>query len=214
MALAQQATHTFALGETDFLLDGRPFQIISGELHPARIPSQYWRHRVQMTKAMGCNTVAAYLFWNYYENEPGRFDFETENRNIKEFVKIVQNERMWMILRPGPYVCAEWEFGGLPPYLLRIPDIKIRCMDPRYMKAVERYLTNLAAIIRPLLVTRGGPILMLQIENEYGSYGNDKEYLEALRAIWIRNGIDVPFYTADGATPHMLEAGTLNGAAI
>ncbi|MHB8904556.1 MAG: beta-galactosidase [Melioribacteraceae bacterium] len=114
----------------------------------------------------------------------------------------------------GPYVCAEWDFGGLPPYLLKISDIKVRCMDPRYMIAVERYINTFSKIVKPLLVTNGGPILMVQIENEYGSYGNDKNYLEALRKIWIKNGIDVPFYTADGATPYMLEAGNIDGAAI
>ncbi len=214
IAQAQQPGHTFSLNGSDFLLDGRPFQIISGELHPARIPKEYWRHRIQMTKAMGCNTIAAYLFWNYYESEPGQFDFQTENRDIVQFVKTIQQEGMWALLRPGPYVCAEWEFGGLPPYLLRIPDIKIRCLDPRYMQPVERYLTKLASIIKPLQVTHGGPVLMLQIENEYGSYGNDKKYLEALRDIWTRNGIDVPFFTGDGPTPYMLEAGNIDGAAI
>ena len=213
-ASAQTARHTFALGEKDFLLDGKPLQIISGEIHPARIPREYWRHRIQMAKSMGCNTIAAYIFWNYHEGEPGKFDFKTGNRDIAEFVRIAQQEGMWVLWRPGPYVCAEWDFGGLPPYLLRIPDIKIRCMDPRYMEAVERYLKNMAALIRPLLVTRGGPILMVQIENEYGSYGNDKNYLEELRRIWIRNGIDVPFFTADGPTPYMLEAGNIDGAAI
>ncbi len=104
---------------------------------------------------------------------PGRFDFSTGNRDIGEFIRIVQEEGMYVLLRPGPYVCAEWDFGGLPPYLLRIPDIKVRCMDPRYMEAVGRYVTRLSSVVRPLLVTRGGPILMVQIENEYGSFGND-----------------------------------------
>ncbi len=210
----QAKRHTFTLGEKDFLLDGRPFQMISGEMHPARIPREYWQHRIQMAKAMGCNTVAAYIFWNYHESEPGRFDFKTENRDIAEFARIAQQEGMWVLWRPGPYVCAEWELGGLPPYLLRIPDIKIRCMDPRYMAAVERYQKAMAAVIRPLLVTNGGPILMVQIENEYGSFGNDKNYLEELRRIWLRNGINVPFFTADGPTPYMLEAGNIEGAAI
>ena len=214
LAFAAQVGHTFVLGKQNLLLDGRPFQIISGELHPARIPREYWRHRIQMVKAMGCNTIAAYLFWNYFESEPGHFDFETENRNVVEFLTTIQQEGLWVLLRPGPYVCAEWEFGGLPPYLLRIPDIKIRCMDPRYMEAAERYLVKLAHLIKPFLVTQGGPILMLQIENEYGSYGNDRNYLETLRKIWVKNGVDVPFYTADGATPHMLEAGNIDGAAI
>jgi beta-galactosidase GanA len=211
---AQKARHTFSLGENEFLLDGKPFQIISGELHPARIPREYWRHRLQMAKAMGCNTIAAYIFWNYHEREPGTFDFKTGNRDVAEFIRIAQQEGMWVLLRPGPYVCAEWDFGGLPPYLLRIPDIKIRCMDPRYMRAVERYITKLASVVRPLLVTNGGPILMVQIENEYGSYGNDKNYLEALRKIWLKNDVNVPYYTADGPTPSMLDAGTIDGAAI
>ncbi len=206
--------HNFALGERDFLLDGKPFQIISGEMHPARIPREYWRHRIRMAKALGCNTVAAYVFWNYHEREPGRFDFRTENRDIAQFVRMIQEEGMFVLLRPGPYVCAEWDFGGLPPYLLRIPDIKVRCMDPRYMKAVAAYVARLASLVRPLLVTAGGPILMVQVENEYGSYGNDTTYLESLRALWRKGGIDVPFYTADGASPAMLDAGNIDGAAI
>ncbi|MGZ3819406.1 MAG: glycoside hydrolase family 35 protein [Mucilaginibacter sp.] len=212
--LAQTHQHQFSLGKSEFLLDNKPLQIISGEMHPARIPRIYWRHRVQMAKAMGCNTIAAYVFWNYHESKPGVFDFKTENRDIAEFVRICQQEGMWVIMRPGPYVCAEWDFGGLPPYLLKIPDIKLRCMDPRYMAAAERYMTKLAAIVKPLLCTNGGPILMMQVENEYGSFGNDKAYLETLRKIWKKNGINVPFYTADGATAYMLEAGNIDGAAI
>jgi beta-galactosidase len=211
---AQGRVHTFAFGEKGFVLDGNFFQIISGELHPARIPREYWRHRIQMAKSMGCNTIAAYVFWNYHEPEPGVFDFQSENRDIAAFLTIAQEEGLWVLLRPGPYVCAEWEFGGIPPYLLRIPDIRVRCMDPRYMEAVERYIRALAPQVKPLLVTHGGPILMLQIENEYGSYGNDKAYLERLRELWVAQGIDVPFYTADGPTPYMLEAGNISGAAI
>lgn len=212
-AFAQQK-HTFALSQSEFLLDGKPFQMISGEMHPARIPHEYWRHRIKMTKAMGCNTIAAYVFWNYHEQTKGQFDFSTGNHNIAEFIRIAQEEGMWVILRPGPYVCAEWEFGGLPPYLLQTPDIKVRCMDPRYMEAVTRYVTNLAAEVKPMLVTNGGPVVMVQIENEYGSYGNDKNYLHALKDLWVKNGIDIPFYTADGPTAFMLEAGTVDGAAI
>lgn len=211
---AQKNKHKFTLSPDNFLLDGKPFQMISGEMHPARIPKEYWRHRIQMAKAMGCNTIAAYIFWNYHESSPGKFDFKTENRDIAQFIKIAQEEGMWVLFRPGPYVCAEWDFGGLPPYLLKIPDIKVRCMDQRYMKSVEKYLVELSKIVKPLLVTNGGPILMVQIENEYGSYGNDKNYLEALRNIWLKNGIDVPFYTADGPTPYMLEAGNIDGVAI
>lgn len=209
-----QQKHIFSFGKNEFLLDGKPFQIISGEMHPARIPKEYWRHRIQMAKAMGCNTIAVYIFWNYHELKEGVFDFKTENRDIAEFIKICQQEKMWVLLRPGPYVCAEWDFGGLPTYLLKIPDIKIRCMDKRYMAAVERYVQHLSTEIKPLQCSNGGPVLMLQIENEYGSFGNDKQYLEELRKLWQKNGITVLFYTADGPTFYMLEAGNIEGAAI
>lgn len=212
--LAQPDKHTFALGGEEFLLDGKPFQIISGEMHPARIPAEYWRHRIQMAKAMGCNTISAYLFWNHHESREGIFDFHTGNRDISRFITTAQEEGMWVIIRPGPYVCAEWEFGGLPPYLLRHPGIKIRCMDPVYMQAVERYISRLADELRPHLITNGGRILMIQIENEYGSYGNDRNYLTALKEIWVKSYIDVPFFTGDGPTEYMLEAGTLPGCAV
>lgn len=209
-----QQKHSFSFSKSDFLLDKKPFQIISGEMHPARIPKQYWRHRIQMAKAMGCNTIAAYIFWNYHEVTPGVFDFASENRDIAEFIRICKQENMWVLLRPGPYVCAEWDFGGLPSYLLKIPDIKLRCMDARYLSAVTRYINRLSKEIVSLQCTSGGPILMVQIENEYGSYGNDKNYLLLLKRLWLKNGITVPFYTSDGPTPYMLEAGNIEGAAI
>jgi beta-galactosidase len=211
---AQKSKHTFRFGETEFLLDDQPFQIISGELHPARIPAEYWLHRIRMAKAMGCNTISVYIFWNFHESEEGIYDFSTGNHNLGEFIKKVQDEDMWIIIRPGPYVCAEWELGGIPPYLLRIPDIRLRCMDTRYMAAAERYITRLAEEIRPYLITRGGPILMIQIENEYGSFANDRNYLLRLKEVWKANGIDVPTFTGDGPTTHMLEAGTLPGSAV
>jgi len=209
-----QQKHSFSFAKSDFMLDGKPYQIISGEMHPARIPRMYWRHRIQMAKAMGCNTIAAYVFWNYIEEKEGVFDWKSENRDIAEFVRICQEEGMWVLFRPGPYVCGEWDFGGFPPYLLSIPDIRLRCLDPRYMAAVTKYVTEISQQIKPLLITNGGPVIMVQIENEYGSYGNDKEYLKALKKLWVDHGIDVPFYTADGPTPFMMEAGTVEGAAI
>lgn len=208
------AHHTFALGADDFLLDGKPFQIISGEMHPARIPVEYWRHRIQMAKAMGMNTIAMYVFWNYHETKEGAFDFTSGNRDIARFVRIAQEEGLWVLLRPGPYVCAEWDFGGIPPYLLSDPELKIRGLDPHYMQAAERYISALAPVVRPLLVANGGPILLVQIENEYGSYGNDRAYPARLRDVWIENGVGGPFYTADGPTPYMLEAGHVDGAAV
>ncbi|MDR0757872.1 MAG: beta-galactosidase, partial [Tannerella sp.] len=203
----------FKFDKDEFLLNGKPFQIIAGEMHPPRIPEQYWKHRIQMAKAMGCNTIALYVFWNYHEPEPGVFDFKTENRDLARFIRMAKEEGMWVILRPGPYSCGEWDFGGLPPYLLSVPDIKIRCMDSDYTKAVERYVKNLVLQIKELQVTQGGPILMLQLENEYGSYGNDRDYMFWMKDLWRKNGIDIPFYTSDGVGYHWLEAGSLPDAA-
>lgn len=212
--LAQKTPHDFRLGKKEFLLDNKPLQIIGGELHPSRIPKEYWLHRIQMTKAMGCNTISLYVFWNYHEQVKGVFDFKSENRDLAEFIRLCQRENMWVLVRPGPYACGEWDFGGLPPYLLSIPDIKIRCMDPRYIAAVDTYMEKIAEVIKPFQVTNGGPVLMVQVENEYGSFGNDKDYLKHLKQKLISSGISVPLYTADGATPHMLDAGSLPGTAI
>src|SRR5213075_1029659 len=126
--------HSFEIGENDFLLDGKAFQIRSGEMHAARIPPEYWRHRLQMVRAMGCNTVCAYLFWNMHEPKPGEFDFSGA-ANAAEYCRIAQEVGLKVILRPGPYSCAEWEFGGLPWWLLKNPDIRVRTRDPRYLEA-------------------------------------------------------------------------------
>ncbi|MCF0091758.1 beta-galactosidase [Micromonospora sp. MH99] len=200
-AAAAAQTFGFSADGSDFLLDGQPFQIRSGEMHPARIPVQYWRHRIQMAKAMGMNTIAIYVMWNHIEERQGVFDFTTDRRDIAGFIRLCQAEGMYVLLRPGPYVCGEWDLGGLPPYLLRNPSIRLRvrtAADPNYMAAVTRYITALAAVVKPLMVANGGPILMVQIENEYGSYGNDAVYLEELRQLWLRAGITGPFYTEDG----------------
>ena len=191
----------FAPDGSDFLLDDQPFQIRSGEMHPARIPVQYWRHRILMAKAMGLNTVSMYVMWNYIEEQPGVFDFRTDRRDIEGFIRLCHAEGMWVLLRPGPYVCGEWDLGGIPPYLLGNPDIQLRVKaadDPHYMPAARRYITQLARRIKPLMVANGGPVLMVQIENEYGSYGGDAEYLAEVRQAWIDAGIPGPFYTEDG----------------
>jgi hypothetical protein len=211
---AQAAVASFTLGRDDFLLNGQPTQIIGCEMHPARIPPEYWRHRLQMARAMGCNTVPIYLFWSHHEPVEGKFDFKTGSRDIARFVKLAQAEGLLVLLRPGPYVCGEWDLGGLPPYLLRHADIGLRGMDPRYMHAVARYVKAVAAELAPLQISRGGPIAMLQIENEYGSYANDRTYLKQLAALWRKHGITIPFYTADGPTAQMLAAGSLPGAAV
>jgi beta-galactosidase GanA len=203
----------FRLGEKDFLLNGRPFRIMAGEIHYQRIPREYWADRLAKVKAAGLNTVGTYVFWNALEPEPGQWDLSGGN-DLAAFIRTAQRLGLWVIVRPGPYACAEWDFGGLPAWLLRTPDIKVRCSDPRYLAACESYVLKIGEIIRDLQVHRGGPVLMVQVENEYGSFGNDRDYLFALKGFWDKAGIEVPLYTADGATPHMLEAGSLPGAAI
>ena len=203
----------FRLGEKDFLLDGKPFRIMAGEIHYQRIPREYWADRLIKVKAAGLNTVGTYVFWNALEPEPGQWDFSGGN-DLAAFIRTAQRIGLWVIVRPGPYACAEWDFGGLPAWLLRTPDIKVRCSDPRYLAACESYILKLGEVLRDLQVRRGGPVLMVQVENEYGSYGNDRDYMFALKGFWEKAGIEVPLYTADGATPYMLEAGSLPGAAI
>ncbi|MGD0783926.1 MAG: beta-galactosidase family protein, partial [Candidatus Aminicenantales bacterium] len=212
-APASAGTRSFSLGPSDFLLNGKPYQILAGEIHFQRIPPQYWKDRLLKARAMGLNTVCTYVFWNLLEPEPGRWDFTGAN-DLVSFIRTAQEAGLWVIVRPGPYACAEWDFGGLPIWLLRTPDIKIRCLDPRYMKACAAYIEKMAGLLRPLQIHKDGPLLMVQIENEYGSYGNDRGYMQALESLWRKGGIEVPFYTADGATPNMLESGSLPGCAI
>jgi len=171
-----KSRHTFGWQGEHFLLDGKPFQIISGDMHYAREPRQYWRDRMRKMKAMGLNTLTTYLFWNLHEPRPGQFDF-TGNLDVAAYIRTAQEEGLWVIVRPGPYVCSEWEFGGLPAWLLTTPDMKVRSADPRFLQAVERYMKQVGRQLAPLQITRDGPVIMVQVENEYGSFGNDKVYL-------------------------------------
>ncbi|WP_448097401.1 glycoside hydrolase family 35 protein [Luteibacter yeojuensis] len=207
--------HAFGFGRRRFLLDGREFRIHSGEMHPARIAKEHWRHRIRMARAMGLNTVALYVMWNHHEREPGQFDFETSNRDIVGFIRLCQEEGMWVYLRPGPYVCAEWTNGGLPAWLLRDPDTRLRDGDDtRYMTAVRRYIAELASRIAPLMVSRGGPVLMLQVENEYSMFAADVGYLKAIEAAWRARGIEGPFAVSDGWKDLMRRRAYPPGAAL
>ena len=204
---------SFRFEGPDFLLDGKPFQIMAGELHFQRIPKEYWKDRLIKARAMGLNTVATYVFWNALEPEPGQWNL-TGNNDLAGFIRAAKEADLYVVVRPGPYACAEWDFGGLPIWLLRTPDIKVRCLDSRFMAACDAYIKKLAEQLKPLLRANGGPVLMVQIENEYGSYGNDRQYILALKRMWETADISGPFCTADGATPYMLEAGSIPGAAI
>jgi beta-galactosidase len=191
--ISPRAAHTFAIGTNDFLLDGQRFQIRCGEIHAARVPREYWRQRLKMAKAMGLNTVCAYLFWNLHEPKPGEFVWSGQADDA-EFCRIAQEEGLWVILRPGPYACAEWEMGGTPWWLLKHEDIKLRTRDPRYINAVKSYLTEVGRVLGPKQITRGGPIIMAQVENEYGFIGNDADYMDDIRKALLSAGFDVPLF--------------------
>jgi beta-galactosidase len=205
---AQTVTHTFALGDSTFMLDGKPLQIISGEMHYTRIPEDNWRQRIKMAKAMGLNTIGMYVFWNAHEMVQGQYDF-SGNKNIAQFAQIAKEEGMWVVMRPSPYACAEWEFGGYPWWLLKDKTLKVRSLDPKFMDAYRNYVLQLGKQLSPLLVTHGGNIIMVQIENEYGSYSNDKQYLAQNEKIFREAGFDGVLFTCDG--PSQMPAGYLPG---
>jgi beta-galactosidase len=190
--------HSFTIGTNEFVLDGHSFQIRCGEFHAARIPREYWRHRLRMARAMGLNTVCAYLFWNQIEPTPGKFDWSGQ-ADVPEFCRIAQQEGLWVILRPGPYSCAEWEMGGLPWWLLQDHQIQLRTTDPHFLEPANRYLHEVGRVFGPLQITHGGPILMVQVENEYGSYGTNIDYLGQLRQTLVHAGVDVPLFDCDPA---------------
>ncbi|MFB9841673.1 glycoside hydrolase family 35 protein [Mucilaginibacter ginsenosidivorans] len=188
--------HTFQLGDDAFLLDNKPFQIISGEMHYPRVPREAWRQRMKMAKAMGLNTIGTYVFWNLHEPQKGVFDF-TGNNDVAEFVKIAQEEGLWVILRPSPYVCAEWEFGGYPYWLEKEKGLIVRSKEARYLDEYRKYIMQVGKQLAHLQVNHGGNILMVQIENEYGSYGADKGYLSINQKLFKEAGFDGLLYTCD-----------------
>lgn len=208
---AAAGSHTFGQEGEHFLLDGKPFQIISGEIHYARVPREYWRDRLRKIRALGLNTVCVYMFWNLHEPEPGVFNFEG-NLDAAAFLRMAQEEGLWVLLRPGPYVCAEWDFGGLPSWLLATPDIKVRTADPRFLEAARKYLREAGRQLAPLQITLGGPILMVQVENEYGSFGKDQVYLQGIEQRIRDAGFDVTLFTSNGSAPDELAGGTLPDA--
>ena len=178
--LAAQKPGTFTTGDKTFLLNGQPFIVKAAEVHYPRIPRPYWEHRIQMCKALGMNTLCLYVFWNIHEQQEGVFDF-TGNNDVAEFCRLAQKNGMYVIVRPGPYVCAEWEMGGLPWWLLKKKDIKLRERDPYFMERVKIFEEKVGEQLKPLTIQNGGPIIMIQVENEYGSYGEDKPYVSEIR---------------------------------
>lgn len=182
-AMAKTVAHgVFTTGKGTFMLNGKPFVVKAAELHYPRIPRQYWEHRIEMVKALGMNTVCLYVFWNIHEQREGQFDF-SGNNDVAAFCRLAQKHGLYVIVRPGPYVCAEWEMGGLPWWLLKKKDIRLRERDPYFMERVEAFEKKVAEQLAPLTIGRGGPIIMVQVENEYGSYGEDKAYVSQIRDV-------------------------------
>lgn len=192
----------------EFLLDGKPVKLLSGAIHYFRIMPEYWENCFYNLKAMGFNTVETYIPWNIHEPEEGVFDF-SGNKDVVRFVRLAQSMGLMVILRPTPFICAEWEFGGLPSWLLRYPDMKVRTNTPLFLSKVDAYYKELFSRIAPLQITQGGLVIMMQVENEYGSFGNDKNYLRAIKGIMEKYGVRVPLFTSDGAWLAALEAGNL-----
>ena len=181
-ATAAPKKGTFTVGDKTFLLNGQPFVVKAAEIHYPRIPRPYWEHRIKMCKALGMNAVCIYIFWNIHEQTEGNFDF-TGNNDVAEFCRLAQKNGMYVIVRPGPYVCAEWEMGGLPWWLLKKKDIRLREQDPYFMERVKIFEQKVGEQLSPLTIQNGGPIIMVQVENEYGSYGEDKAYISEIRDI-------------------------------
>lgn len=199
--------------DRQFLLDDRPISIQAGELHYFRIPQPYWEHRLKQACALGLNAVCTYMPWNLHEPKPGCFDFEGDGGmlDVARFVKLAHSLGLLVILRPGPYICAEWDFGGLPGWLLADPSCRVRCDDERYLDHVRQYIQRVGDELSSLTLEHGGPIAMVQVENEYGSFSNDQSYLQSLRRILRDSGFDnVLLFTSDGPQSDMLSAGTLD----
>ena len=190
----------FTAGKNTFLLNGQPFVVKAAELHYPRIPRPYWDQRIKMCKALGMNTICLYVFWNIHEQQEGKFDF-TGNNDVAAFCRLAQKNGMYVIVRPGPYVCAEWEMGGLPWWLLKKKDIRLREDDPYFLARVKAFEAEVGRQLAPLTIQNGGPIIMVQVENEYGSYGVNKQYVSQIRDIVKASGFDkVTLFQCDWAS--------------
>ena len=196
------------IGENNFLLNGEPFNIVAGAMHYFRVPREYWRDRLLKIKACGFNTVETYTAWNMHEPEEGYFDFSGD-LDLGAYLDLINELGMLAIVRPGPYICSEWDFGGFPWWLLRYDDIELRCSNELYMTKVANYFNRLIPIIAVRQAECGGPVIMVQVENEYGSYGNDSAYLRRLADLLKTNGITCTLFTSDGGNNTMLSGGTL-----
>jgi beta-galactosidase len=199
---------TFTSEGKQFMYNGEPIRILSGAMHYFRIVPEYWKDRLLKLKACGFNAVETYVAWNVHEPKEGQYNFQGI-ADIERFIQLAGEMGLHVIVRPSPYICAEWEFGGLPAWLLKDPSIQLRCYYQPYLSKIDAYFDELLPRLKSFLCTNGGPIIAMQIENEYGSYGNDKEYLEYLRQAMIKRGMDVLLFTSDGYDDSNLQGGTL-----
>ncbi len=193
-----------------FTVEGKPFQLISGAIHYFRIVPEYWQDRLEKLKAMGCNTVETYIPWNLHEPVKGEFHFDGI-LDVGHFMDLARKLGLYVVLRPSPYICAEWEFGGLPAWLLKTDGMKLRLNDAPYMQAVRDYYSVLIPYLAPYQIDQGGPVIMMQVENEYGYYGNDHSYMQAMHDMMREFGVTVPLFTADGPFDHAFTGGKIPG---
>lgn len=214
-----KSKHTFEIKGGNFVYDGKPIQIHSGEMHFSRVPAPYWHHRLKMMKAMGLNAVATYVFWNFHETAPGKWDWSTDNHNLRGFLKAAADEGMMVILRPGPYACGEWEFGGYPWWLQKVKGMQIRVNNKPFLDSCRVYINQLAKQVSDYQITKGGPIIMVQAENEFGSYVSQRKdisladhhkYSAAVRQMLLDAGFNIPMFTSDGSW--LFEGGVIEGA--
>ncbi|AIE85305.1 beta-galactosidase [Fimbriimonas ginsengisoli] len=201
---------SFVASGDRFLLNGKPFVIRSGEMHYPRVPRAYWRDRMRKAKAMGLNTICTYVFWSLHEPKPGKFDF-SGNLDLAAYIRTAQQEGLYVIVRPGPYICTEFDFGGLPAWLQKDRSMVVRSKDPKFLRYTQRYFDKVGKLLKPLLIQNGGPIILTQVENEYGSYGADHVYMGAVRDALIHAGFSGQLFTSDGPGQGMLSGGTLPG---
>lgn len=203
---SHKSKETFEIGDGSFMLNGKPMLIKAAEIHYTRIPAEYWKHRIQLCKALGMNTICIYAFWNIHEQKPGEFDFKGQN-DIAAFCRLAQKEGMYIMLRPGPYVCSEWEMGGLPWWLLKKDDIQLRTNDPYFLERTKLFMNEIGKQLADLQITRGGNIIMVQVENEYGSYATDKSYVANIRDLVRGAGFtDIPLFQCDWSSNFMNNA--------
>lgn len=208
----------FEIKDGHFILNRKPFTVYSGEMHYPRVPSEYWKHRLEMMKAMGLNTVTTYVFWNYHEEATGKWNFSGE-KDLKKFIKTAQEVGLYVIIRPGPYVCAEWEFGGYPWWLQKYKDLEIRRDNKAFLEECRKYINQLAKQIVPMQINNGGPVIMVQAENEFGSYvaqrkdiplEEHRKYSHKIKEMLLNSGVSVPLFTSDGSS--LFKGGSIEGA--